>query len=62
MIINDFISSLETLQIESSFKQIPLTIMQTQVNGKSNANFSVKIVGIYATALYDTGDNMNCIS
>ena len=36
--------------------------MQTEICDQKNANFSVKISGIDAIALYDTGVNMSCMT
>ena len=41
---------------------MPVTIMQIWINDKSNANFPVVVVGINASALYDTGANMSYMS
>ena len=56
------LSHLEALQVEPSFQQIPITVMQNWVNTKRNANYQVKIAEIYGTALYDTGTNISCMS
>ena len=53
---------LEVLQVKPPFHQTPVTIMQSRINDRRNANFLVKIVGMGTTALYDTGANLSCIS
>ena len=53
---------LEVLQCEPSFQQIPVAILQIWVKDKGNATFAIKIMLINATALYDTGAKMSCMS
>ena len=40
----------------------PAIIMQIQINNWKDANFSVKIAGVNATALDETGANTSCTS
>ena len=51
----------QALQKDPSSLQDTANIMLTCIHHQKDANFPVKIVGIDATILYDTGVNINCM-
>ena len=55
-------SHLQALQMKPASPESSTKSMQIQVNDKRNANAPVKVEGTDATALYDTDENMCCMS